>query len=366
MDRLLLLTSCGTSILTNQIDNETRTWLNGLSNDTRLTEQDQRRLDRFTKERKERFLSAEPQMQRRMSAEMNAIHAILEQFSPKQVQHILLHTDTVTGRATNDILRENLEQMGHQVQLLTAPGLRTDDNDNFRAALSDLVRDLEENWQGWRKEGWQFIFNLTGGFKSVSAYLQSYGMLRADKCVYLFEGSTNLMQIPRLPARLETPEDMQDYLEVFRRLEAGYRVTVNAQTAKIPDSLLIRIAEEVALSPWGELIWLKGRKKLLSQELLPPLSGKISFANRQDAQKAFADLSENNRFEVNKALDALGHYLDMGRKNLPKSHKLKKLSGKPKPPATHEIYASTSEGAKRIFGRLTEGGFIIDAIGDHL
>ena len=37
-----------------------------------------------------------------------------------------------------------------------------------------------------------------------------------------------------------------------------------------------------------------------------------------------------------------------------------------RPPATHEVYASTSEGAKRIFGRLKEGRFIVDHIGDHL
>jgi putative CRISPR-associated protein (TIGR02619 family) len=168
--QLLLLSTCGTSVLTNDAGPESERWLKQIANKLTLDREDGERLSQYVAQRRDRILSADSARRRALSAELNGIGAVLDRWKPRRVQHLLIHTDTAAGRASANIVAAVLKNEQQQVQPLTAGGLRTDDFPSFREALAELTVEIEK-WIGSGRQGWTRIFNLTGGFKSVNAYL---------------------------------------------------------------------------------------------------------------------------------------------------------------------------------------------------
>jgi hypothetical protein len=249
------------------------------------------------------------------------------------------------------------------VQPLTAGGLRTDDFPAFREALSELTVKIEE-WTRIRSQGGTILFNLTGGFKSVNAYLQALGMLYADRCVFLFEGAPALMEIPRLPVRLAEADEIRPHLSLFRRLTHGYQVA-EKEVGGVPDSLLLVDDGQATTSVWGEVVWHRVRKTLLGEILLAPLSAKLVVRDKDALCKKFDNLPADKRVQVNEALDALSAHLD-GVRSLLKSNSLNKLEGDQARPATHELYLWSDGAAWRLFGHFEGNRFMADTLGPHL
>lgn len=361
--QLLVLSTCGTSVLTNAAASETQRWLTEIANKPMLDGADAKRLQDRIAECADRLWKGDVAERRKLSAELNGIGAVLDRWTPRRIQHLLIHTDTVTGRAAADLVAAVLEKDGQRVERLTAGGLRTDDFPSFREALAELTASVEEWIPKYREKGWTTFFNLTGGFKSVNAYLQALGMLYADRCVFLFEGASALMEIPRLPVRLAEADELRSHMSVFRRLAHGYRVA-EKEVGGVPDSLLLVDDGQATTSVWGDVVWRRLRKTLLGEKLLDSLSGKLVL--KDTIRKAFDGLRENQRVEVNEALDALSACLDEVRPLL-KSNTFKKLQGNPAPPATHELYVSSDGPAWRLFGHFDDAGhFIADSLGTHL
>lgn len=365
--QLLLLSTCGTSVLTNGTSDDMRRWLNTVANKSMLNESEVRRLQIHVAERRGQLRETNATVWERASAELNGIGAVLARWKPDRVLHLLVHTDTAAGCAAMEIVAEALRADGHEVQPLTAGGLRTDDAASFREALAELTRDIE-NWVATHREmGWSTIFNLTGGFKSVNGYLQALGMLHADRCVFLFDGAPALMEIPRLPVRLAEADDVRKHLAAFRRLELGYPVAAS-QVAGLPDSLLLFDAERVTTSVWGDVVWARVRNKLFAETLLPPLSPKLKV---DGLSRGFDKLPSDRRVMVNEALDALSADLD-GVRPLLRSNTFKPLGGSPRPPSTHELYLWSDGAAWRLFGHYESANdsdakvFFADSMGEHL
>jgi putative CRISPR-associated protein (TIGR02619 family) len=360
--KLLLLSTCGTSVLTNDAMPETRRWLTEIANEATLDDAGCRRLKAHVAESRDRLLSANTAGRPRLPAEMDGIHAVLARHPAHQVQHFLVHTDTATGRSAAGVVKAILENDRHPVQLLTAAGLRTDEPTSFREALADLTRQIEEWVPGYRADGWMSIFNLTGGFKSISGYLQALGMLHADRCMFLFEGAPALMEIPRLPVRLADADEVRQHLAVFRPLALGYRLGVD-EVDGVPDALLFVDDGQATTNVWGDVVWQRVRKTLLGETLLAPLSSKLFL--KDVIRKAFDALQADRRVLVNEALDALSAHLDNER-SLPKSNTFKRLEGKPSPPSTHELYVWSDGAAWRLYGHFEGERFVADSLGSHL
>ncbi|HLH76747.1 MAG TPA: hypothetical protein VKV28_08075 [Candidatus Binataceae bacterium] len=360
--QLLLLSTCGTSVLTNNADKETERWLKSITNNVALEGADAVRLEAHVAKRGERLEKADASERRRLSAEINGISAVLDRWKPSRVQHLLVHSDTAVGKAAVDLVKAVLDKDGQQVQLLTASGLRTDNLLSFREAIAHLTVQIEEWIPGHRQRGWRALFNLTGGFKSVNAYLQALGMIYADGCVFFFEGSSELMEIPRLPVRLAEADEIRPYTSVFRRLKHGYQVS-ERDAVGVSDSLLMFDDGQATTSVWGDVVWSRVRKKLFAEGLLDPLSPKLVI--REPVREAFRELEEARRMQVNDALDALSAHLDRVRA-LVKSEAFKKLSGNPSPPSTHEFYLWSDGAAWRLFGHYENERFIADSLGPHL
>ena len=359
---VLLLSTCGISVLTNKATEEKRSWLNSITNKTMLNHADSRRLNEHVAERLESLRHADAAVRGKLSAELNGIVEVLKRWPSSRVQHLLVHTDTAVGKAAAKLVKEALEEGSEQVQFLSAAGLRTDDLASFRDALSDLTSQIEQWIPTHKEQGWATIFNLTGGFKSLNGYLQALGMLYADRCVFLFEGAHELMEIPRLPVRLADEDEVRRHSALFRRLALGY--TVDAEDIRdIPDALLLVDDGKATTSVWGDVVWQRFRKKLLGEALQEPLSSKLTL--RPSILKAFEGLQLDRRIQVNEALDNLSAHLDDIRPLL-KANSLKKLEGKPVPGSTHEMYLWSDASAWRLFGHFEQDCFAADSLAPHL
>jgi putative CRISPR-associated protein (TIGR02619 family) len=355
--RLLLVSTCGTSLLTNGASDDDRRWLTQIANEVDV---DSARLTSIVDERRTRLKAADEPTRRKRSAELNGIGAVLDRCKPKQLFHLLVHTDTALRKATADLVQEAL---GNQTSLVSAGGLRTNDLASFRAALADLTRELDALVQSYRAQGWFVVFNLTGGFKSLNGYLQTLAMISADRCVFLFEGAPELMEIPRLPVRLAELEELREHAMVFRRLAVGYAIKVDAAKGA-PDSLLMEVDGEVTTSILGDVAWARHRATLFAEKLQPPLSNKVRVADA--VQKVFAGLEAAQKVQVNEAFDEFSAYVDHDR-TLPKSRTFKRLQGDPVPGSTHELDAWSDGATGRLFGHYDAGGaFVFDRLAGHL
>lgn len=357
IERIFLVSTCGTSLLTNGASTEDRAWLTNIANDVEV---DEERLAPIVSARRERLKAANEPMRRKMSAELNGIGALIDRYQPKQLLHVLVHTDTALGRATAGLVQEAL---GNQSLLVSAGGLRTNNLASFREALADLTRQLDTLVRSYRQQGWFVVFNLTGGFKSLNGYLQALGIISADRCVFIYEGAPELMEIPRLPVRLSELDDVREHVYIFRRLAVGY--TVSANDAKgVPDSLLMELDGKVTTSVLGDVVWARHRATLFAERLLLPLSRKVRVADA--VKKVFSGLEVAQKVQANEAIDEFCAYVDL-RRPLPKSRTFKKLKGDPVPGSTHELYAWSDGATGRLLGHYEDGGdFVFDYLAGHL
>lgn len=356
-ERLLLVSTCGTSLLTNGASAEERTWVTDVANDVDV---DSTRLMRIVQARREALRVADEPTRREMSAELNGMGAVLDRYKPNQLFHLLVHTHTAVGKATADLVHEVI---GSQSSLVSASGLRTNELASFRAALADLTRQLESLVQSYREQGWFIVFNLTGGFKSLNGYLQTLAMISADRCVFLFERARELMEIPRLPVRLAELDELREHLTLFRRLAVGYSLTTD-DAKGVPELLLMEIDGEVTTSVLGDVGWARHRSTLFAEKLLPPLSNRVRVGPA--IAKGFAGLQASQRIQVNEALDEFCAHVDHGRPLL-SSRKFKKLQGNPEPDSTHELYAWSDGATGRLLGHYdVNGTFIFDRLSGHL
>jgi putative CRISPR-associated protein (TIGR02619 family) len=299
-----------------------------------------------------------------LSAELNAAYGILDRWKPKQVTHLLIQSSTTVGEAAAKLISAVLERRSREkVELRTADGLQTNDAISFRDALAALTKQLEQTLPGYRESGWAITFNLSGGFKSISAFLQALGMLYADRCVFRFEGARDLMEIPRLPIQLADVAEVRRNLLTFRKINQGYCVT-ESDALGIPESLLLALDGRVEFSIWGDVVWNRAEAAVFSEQLCEPLSPRLRLTER--VTRSFIGLPPERRVQVNRALDFLTAQLDGVR--LPRAaNTFKALGGNPSPPSTHELYLWSDGAAHRLFGHYdSDGTFVADSIGRHL
>jgi putative CRISPR-associated protein (TIGR02619 family) len=305
-----VLSTVGTSILTNLIDNSNPNeaiWRSVLRDSANL-KQDQLQpetetvINTLADRALEKLLENDIKTNRRISAELNGIYAIYDGALPEnnQDQHYLICTDTVQGQQTGKLIKDFLAGKGFQVDIFVPPDLSTRDTKSFTTGTKALIKWLEDNVP-WRSDsGYQVIFNLVGGFKSLQGYMQTFGAFYADEIVYIFEGSTDLIRIPRLPIRIDTTI-IETHLTEFALMAAG-KVYPRRELKDIPETLLEFLEEgddetDTGLSAWGNLIWNRAKEDLLGKGLLP--FPRLAYArtfhndfNRENDSKARLKLQE--------------------------------------------------------------------------
>lgn len=372
--KLLIVSTCGTSSLSNNASREVFASLRAYANspnDATLLSAERAVLDHIA-QRREQFLLVGVQQAKEMSAELNGALSYLEGLSPapQHVEHLLLASDTYLGMQTASMVEGWLKAHGHAAHHFSFPGLRTDALDAFRDAVSELIAwAASPALQGYRQQGYHVVFNLTGGFKSVNGFMQSLGSVLADEIIYMFEGGS-LLSIPRLPISLDLEGVVDAHQLLFRQLGGLEQPLPLSRCTSIPETLLLIDEQQCLLSqPWGELAWEGWRAKHYSSRLLESPSALIRFSDRfiADAQ------AQTNRYEViNTRIDDLARYLIARSLGKDPRHQLsrldfKKLKGKPKLPSTHECDVWAEHGGKRIFCHFDEDDvLILDSLDDGL
>ncbi|MBH8578086.1 putative CRISPR-associated protein [Nostocaceae cyanobacterium CENA369] len=371
----VIVSPCGTSLLTNDTDDSLRKLLNKTTNckETELNPEQKEVIDKHIAERRERMRKAKVSEARKLSAELNGIITYYDG-NPKGEHHILLATDTYLGSNTAKIVAEWLEQQKLKAIPKNINYLSTKDIESFRIALSEIVQWCNEELEKqYPRPYWTVVFNLTGGFKSVNGFLQAVAMFYADESIYIFESGSQLLKIPRLPLQLDPERFIGKHLQVFRRM-AVLSEELNAEECKeIPETLLEQIDDRVALSEWGKLLWQKCYKQYYNQSLLPPLSKKLKYS--ASFEQVTNNLSEDRLLIINERLDQLSLYLESKDSNTqvynPKSLDFKSLKGRPfrgrfSPEPTHECDAWSDRDAKRLYGHFDGNDYCIDMLGNHL
>lgn len=275
-----ILSTCGTSLFTNGISNELRSEFFQYANKKDWSEIPQDavlRLQQYAELQKQKLLQADLSLVKKLSAELNSLLSWQkDQRFDQQDMRVLLATDTVLGQTTATMIQEWLKAQGNNAVIMSASGLNTASLQSFRESLSELTANLIEQVTNFKENGYHIIFNLAGGFKSLNGFLQAFSTIYADETFYIFESSSEVLSIPKLPFRLDAEQIIKENLHIFRRL--AYQLPVNKTEAyAIPETLLFSIGSDIILSEWGELLWQSSYKDLYKTQLLPSISERIVF-----------------------------------------------------------------------------------------
>lgn len=284
----LILSTVGTSILTNQVEGQQRTELikNANLQENQYTTAIFGLIDYIKETLRTKLQDAREADLKRLSAELNGILGIYEGVFPEKNQdmHVLIATDTYQGKITAEIISNFLQSKGFQSIIYTPKKLTTEKKNNFINGVKDLLHWLEKNLdiENYKTQGYEIIFNLTGGFKSLQGYLNTIGMFYADRLVYIFEAGGELIEIPKLPIEIN-PQIFKENATEFALMSVDYPF----EAINIPKIMLEEYEKNTfLLSEWGILAWNKVKKQILAEKLLafPKLHFEDSF--KKDFQNA--------------------------------------------------------------------------------
>jgi putative CRISPR-associated protein (TIGR02619 family) len=363
----LMLSSCGTSILTNDADEDLRKLLNRYANAKErgnIPPSERERIHEHIENRKKKFIEYSHENAKRDSAEINGILSFYGGQLTKenrQDTHYLLATDTWFGEETAKIVESWLRNLGFtHTHVHTHPDLQTAELQYFRNSLSDLVKWCVETIAPQRTPHCRVIFNLSGGFKSETGFLQTLGMFYADETVYMFERSSELMRIPRLPVKMEDGESVRNDLRDFRR--ATLKLDVRPRKTGI---YWFEDDGAYSLTEWGELVFEQHKAEIYREKIHPSPSEKIFFTTE------FLNSCENetplHKQEVNEKIDLFARFLEDTKHPNPNSLHYHPVIHPRNGRVTHEIYAWSDGGAKRIYCRsLDDGKVELLFLGEHL
>lgn len=359
--RNLIVSTCGTSILTNTTEEPLRKILNLYANLKQADEcpPDERALiESHIRKRQQTLLQADDQECARLSAELNAVLQFYQSTSESQDMHILLHTDTWLGTQTGHIIRSILEKKGFAVDTPNIKDLRTQDLTGFQLALSDLVKWASETLPSYQNQ-YRIVFNLTGGFKSIQGFMQALAMLYADESIYIFETGA-LLRIPRLPLKMDAELVIRENLSILRQLECGLK-NLDFTVTNFPETFLLHIDSDTVLSPWGELVWQDHKPQIYCEQLHESPSTRIYFTDK--FKSSVENLEADRLRQINERIDDLVRFTHTGEHL--KRLSFHRLQGKPYGNSTHEIYAF-SDDAKRIYCHYEQDVIVLDALDKHL
>ena len=276
--RRLVISTVGTSLLTNQIDPKSKSqsdWSSRLQDTANRTEKqiengsDIDTIIKSLKQRAEKKLEKANTIEiKEASAELNGIYGLyddqIEQGIPDM--HLLITTDTAQGRVAAEIVESFLKTKGlTNISTYAPSGLSTASSYLFVEGMAKLIPWMQEIIKDYKNSRYTICFNLVGGFKALQGYLNTIGMFYADEIIYVFEGSNKRIKIPKLPIKVDVSE-IEPYQVQLAMMDAG-EIPISWQEAqKVPKEWVYEIGQKIMLSAWGELLWDQCKEELLSKE----------------------------------------------------------------------------------------------------
>lgn len=355
-----ILTTCGLSTFTNYEPIKKLkiyTYANKQKNE--IEREFLEEFEKYYIELERKFLKYSLDEVKKASAELNVLFTFYKNNIDKNDYHQLLHTDTYFGKKSAHLIEAYLKHHGMKVELFSLVDLQTSKEEEFHVALAELVKELSPKLLDYKEAGYEIVFNLTGGFKSINSFLQTVASLYAHKSIYMFENGQEILTIPQLPIKIDE-EIVLKNIDIFRKLALNIKTDGKA-VERVPKSLVLKIGEDYTLSAWGEVIWQQEKRKIYSQKFLgsPFMLVKIS----KEFEKVANALQPNRLYEINEKIDQLIKFKKFGEN--PASLSFKELKGKPKHKSTHEFYINSDE-AKRGYCHIEKNKIVLDEYGEHL
>ncbi len=361
----LIVSTCGTSIFTADASPEIRKLLTNHANaklaidiPKKALENIQHHVDLCLGELK--MLTSIDALRKR-SAEINGLASFYSDTLNGKDHHIFIATETWLGEQAAQAIAGVLQRHGHSIEVKCVQDLRTDNLSAYRGALSELVQWAHTTLPVYKRDGYKIVFNLTGGFKAVQGFMQTLGMLHADECIYVYERSSELIRLPRLPIKMQADSVVRDHLQQFRRMAVGLSVPSDA-VHSVPEALLFVSDEKAALSEWGGLVWLEIKDEIYAEKLHPAPSTKLQWAD--GFERTVQTLDNKRKQNLNTKMDELARYLETNRPL--QSLDFKALKGGALQGSTHEIDAWSDGDAKRLYGHFDAGIFVLDRLAQAL
>ena len=286
----LVITTVGTSLLTNQIDRECdNNYYERLLETSNYSDEELIHYEDIIEIMGELKVRAEDKLKgsdddiRKSCAELNGIYGLYNKQlkNAQSDHHLLIHTDTAQGRDCANILVQFLKDRGIiNIESLYSENFSTASNDNFLMGISQLIpilkKKITEDY-----EGYTISFNLVGGFKAMQGYFNTIGMLYANEIIYIFEESTEIITIPKLPIQIDISQ-VEAHEVALAVMDVG-KVPISWKIAsKVPQDWVIVTGQEITLSVWGKVIWNECKHKLLSKGNLLNFPKFVPKLNYQD------------------------------------------------------------------------------------
>lgn len=272
----LFVSTVGTSLFTNAaIANDVKQSLNERANvecEDELSADVLQFIDKLGKELSDKLCSCSLNEARRLSAELNGLLCGASTSPADALRgstHILITTDTALGRRAGALLESMLKTVGSSVyEVFTPRRLRTDTTANFQQGVRDLIRWCKKTLDGYRA-GYEVVFNLVGGFKTLQGYMTLMGMFYADKIVYIFERGDECIIIPRLPIQVDR-EPVKQHAVALALLNAYDEPISRSKLPSQPPEVFVEPIDnqKVTVSAWGQLLWQEVEEEIFEKGLL--------------------------------------------------------------------------------------------------
>ncbi|HAA31894.1 MAG TPA: CRISPR-associated protein [Cyanobacteria bacterium UBA8553] len=272
----LVISTVGTSLLTNQIDREfednwavrLRETANYSSEEIEKHHEDVSDIITILKERAEEKLKGEVEEIREASAELNGIYALYKEQLSQGTQdiHWLIASDTAQDQVTAKMLEVFLRQQSLTADVFKPKNFSARSTEAFTNGIDELLEWIDDIVPGYRDSGYQICFNLVGGFKAIQGFANTIGMFYADEIIYIFEGSQDFITIPRLPIQVDKSV-IKPVQFALMASEVGIWVKLS-ELQGVRETLIFVVGEEATLSNWGRLTWNSCKRELLARDLL--------------------------------------------------------------------------------------------------
>jgi putative CRISPR-associated protein (TIGR02619 family) len=292
----LVISTVGTSLLTNQIDRDIDpdNWYKRLQQTANYTAEEVSQyhedvsqiIEELKQRAEEKLYSHDTDVEqiREASAELNGIYGLYDLYNEQLEQgisdtHLLVTTDTAQGRITAELVESFLKTKGlNNTSICIQSGLSTASSNTFVEGIAKLITSMQETIYSFKKSQYPICFNLVGGFKALQGYFNTIGMFYADEIIYVFEGSNEVITIPRLPIQVNQSK-VEPYKVQLAMMDVGEIHSFWEEAQKVPKDWVLVDGQEMILSTWGQLIWNQCKDDILSQKLLkfPRVDYKSSF-----------------------------------------------------------------------------------------
>jgi len=210
---------------------------------------------------------------------------------------------------------------------------------NFRAALGDPVKTLDEYIGDGAPDREHVVCNITGRFKAINGFVQTWAMINAIRCAYVFEGSEAILEIPSLPVRLDAEAMVRSNLHVVRRMSI-FGSCARGEAGGLSPLMVMEDDGQAALSEWGMVIWKKYQHAIYAAEVLEPITSRIVISPGFKKEVERQHEKNGPRIEkINSQIDRFAQYLEDNSKHV-KSLDFKELKGRHEDlPCTHAFDA---------------------------